>query len=106
MSNVHMDVMSKHTFRFLAAAVVGLLAVGTMFYHLVEKLSWLNAYYFSVITLSTVGYGDIVPRTAAGKLFTTLYIFIGVGLITTFFSVLVKRRAVRKGRVRPEDVQP
>jgi len=64
-----------------------------VFYHIVEKLSWLNAYYFSVVTLSTVGYGDIVPHTDAGKIFTTFYIFVGVGIITTFITTTMRRRA-------------
>lgn len=64
-------------------------------YHFVEKFSWLNAYYFSVITLSTVGYGDLVPHTDFGKLFTTLYIFIGVGIITSFISATMRRRGAK-----------
>jgi len=88
-----MQQLDKHLFRYLASAVVIILAVGIVFYHIVEKLSWLNAYYFSVVTLSTVGYGDITPHTAAGKIFTTFYIFAGVGIITTFFSVMIRRRA-------------
>jgi voltage-gated potassium channel len=87
-----MEQISKHTFRYLASAAVSIILIGTIFYHLVEKLSWLNAYYFSVVTLATVGYGDITPHTDAGKIFTTIYILTGVGIITTFFSVLVRRR--------------
>jgi voltage-gated potassium channel len=62
-------------------------------YHFVEHLSWLNAYYFSVITLATVGYGDITPHTAAGKIFTTFYVLLGVGIITTLISLRLQRRA-------------
>lgn len=65
------------------------------FYHFVEKLGWIDAYYYSVITLTTVGYGDITPKTDAGKLFTTLYLFIGIGIITAFISTSVKRRALK-----------
>lgn len=72
-----------------------MLAFGTVFYHFTEKLSWVNAYYFSVVTLSTVGYGDIVPHTNAGKIFTTFYIFAGVGIITTFFSAFMQRQGQR-----------
>lgn len=87
--------VSKRAYRFLFAVAVLTLATGTVVYHLVEKMSWLNAYYFSVITLSTVGYGDITPHTAFGKLFTTFYIFGGVGIITSFITLAVRRRGAR-----------
>jgi voltage-gated potassium channel Kch len=83
----------KHIYRVLLAAAVFTLAIGTVVYHLVEHFSWLDAYYFSVITLATVGYGDLVPHTSFGKIFTTFYIFIGVGIITAFISYSVRRRA-------------
>jgi voltage-gated potassium channel len=90
-----MNALNRHLFRYLLASVLVILTIGTVFYHLVEKLTWIDAYYFSVVTLATVGYGDIVPHTSAGKIFTTFFIFAGVGIITSFFSALVRRRAAR-----------
>ncbi len=83
----------RYTYRLLLGALVVTLAAGTLVYHLVEKFSWLNAYYFSVVTLATVGYGDFVPQTDFGKIFTTFYIFAGVGILTTFISYTMRRRA-------------
>ena len=73
-------------------------AGGAIFYHLVEKLSWLNAVYFCVITLTTVGYGDITPKTDAGKVFTIFYVLVGVGIIATLANLLVKRAMLRHRR--------
>jgi voltage-gated potassium channel len=87
-----MDHLDRYIYRYLVGVTVALIAGGTVFYHAVEKFSWLNAYYFCVVTLTTVGYGDIVPKTALGKIFTTFYIMLGVGVITTFFGVTVRRR--------------
>ena len=87
-----MDTVSKHLYRYVSLAAILVLATGTIFYHLVEKFTWINAYYFSVTTLSTVGYGDIYPTTDAGKLFTTIYIFAGVGIFTAFLTLTVKRQ--------------
>lgn len=84
--------IERHAYRLLAASAVFMLAVGTIVYHLVEHFSWLNAYYFSVITLTTVGYGDLTPHTNFGKLFTTFYVLIGVGIITTFITSMIRRR--------------
>ncbi len=85
----------KHIYRILLLAVIAVLATGTVFYHLVEHFSWLNSYYFSVVTLATVGYGDFTPHTDAGKIFTTFYIFIGVGIITTFITYSARKRATK-----------
>jgi voltage-gated potassium channel len=83
----------KHVYRVLLALTVATLGVGTVVYHFVEHFKWVDSYYFSVVTLATVGYGDYVPHTTFGKIFTTFYIFIGVGIITTFITYTVKRRA-------------
>lgn len=86
------DSFDKYLFRYLLVAASLALATGVIFYHAVEHLSWLNAYYFSVITLATIGYGDITPHTNAGKIFTTFYALFGIGIITTFISMRMRRR--------------
>ncbi|MEQ9693308.1 potassium channel family protein [Shimia sp. SDUM112013] len=69
---------------FLLVPVVG---SGTVFFHYVEGWSWLDSYFFSVITLSTVGYGELVPQTALGRFGTTVYIFVGIGV----FAFVIKQ---------------
>ena len=72
-------------FRALLLVLVGLLVSGTIFYSTVE--GWglrgdpvlparglLDALYFSVTTLATVGYGDLHPTTPLSKVFTIVYI--------------------------------
>jgi voltage-gated potassium channel len=90
-----MNHFDRYVYQYLVVATGVILAGGAIFYHIVEKLSWVNAYYFCVVTLSTVGYGDIVPKTDAGKIFTTFYIMIGVGVIATFFTTTVRRRGAK-----------
>lgn len=65
-----------------------LLAAGTLFYHRVENLSWLDALYFCVISLTTVGYGDFHPQTALGKIFTMIYLIVGLGVLAGFIGVV------------------
>jgi voltage-gated potassium channel len=57
-----------------------LIASGTVFFHYVEGWSWIDSYFFTVVTLSTVGYGSLVPATALGKVATTIFIFLGLGV--------------------------
>jgi voltage-gated potassium channel len=93
----------RHIFHYLLAATLLVITTGTIFYHFQEHFSWLNAYYFSVVTLATVGYGDLVPHTPLGKFFTTIYIFVGVGILTTFINYSLKRRANKKFKGSGQD---
>lgn len=84
-------------FRIAALAAIAMIIVGAIFYHNVENLSWVDSIYFCVITLATVGYGDITPHTDIGKIFTIFYILSGVGVIATFANLAIKRAVlVRK----------
>ena len=57
-------------------------------YHYLEGWSYIDSLYFSVVTLTTVGYGDFTPQTDAGKLFTVFYIIIGIGIIFAFVNTV------------------
>ena len=85
------NAMRDAQFRGLAGSVALVLAAGTTFYPLVEDWSVLDSLYFSVITLTTVGFGDFAPETATGKIFTILYIFVGLGFIMAFVTTIVQR---------------
>ena len=88
--------------------VASLLIVGVCFYTVVEGWSVVDAVYFSAMSLATVGFGDIVPVTAAGKIFTVVYVLVGIGILVSFFTALTARtlelqrarRGTREGEVR------
>jgi voltage-gated potassium channel len=68
--------------------VISLLIAGTAFYAIVEGWSLVDALYFCAMSLATVGYGDVVPTTDAGKLFTVVYVLCGIGILVSFFTAL------------------
>ena len=82
------DGLKEPEFRGLFWSVLFVLLGGTWFYHQIEGWSWLDSLYFSVITLTTVGYGDLSPQTAVGKIFTIIYIIIGLGILSSFILLL------------------
>ena len=72
----------------MVGATLLFLLLGCLWYPLVEKWTVVDALYFSVVTLTTVGYGDMGPSTDASKIFTTLWSFFGVALIAALISIV------------------
>ena len=58
------------------------------FYHYIEKWRYIDALYFTSATITTVGYGDITPKTDAGKIFTIIFVFTGVGIALYGLSLI------------------
>ncbi len=93
------------TFRAIVGLAAGLLVAGTLVYTIVEGWSPLDALYFSVVTLTTVGFGDFAPQTDLGKGFTIVFILAGVGIIVAFASQVVNAMvADRTERVRARHI--
>jgi hypothetical protein len=72
----------------LGVLLLALLLLATAFYHVVEGWRLIDAAYFSVVTLATVGYGDFAPATDLGKLFTIFLIISGFGLFVAMASAV------------------
>ncbi len=85
-------------FVFPGIALLGVLALGTAGYVLIEGMSVVDALYLTAVTVSTVGYGDIVPVTHAGKLFTVALIMTGVGTVLYLLTQLAE--LVIEGQLR------
>jgi voltage-gated potassium channel len=62
--------------------------IGAALYHWLEGWSWLDSFYFVVITLTTIGYGDLHPTIPATKIITIFYGLNGIVLILMLFDVI------------------
>jgi len=62
-----------------------LLVFGTAGFMLLEGISLVDAFYFTIVTMATVGYGDIHPQSGLGKILALIIIVGGVG---TFLGVV------------------
>jgi voltage-gated potassium channel len=71
---------------------------GTAGYALLEDYSLFDAFYMTVITLTTVGYEEVHPLTPAGRVFTILLLLVGV--LTFFYTVTELVRVVISGEVQ------
>ena len=94
----------KREIRGLLVITFGTIFVGTWFYYQFEPTinTWVDAYYFTVITLTTIGYGDFSPTIPLTKLFTTVYVFIGLGIIAGLIG-LVGEAVIHDANQRTEE---
>ena len=76
---------NKIRLRIYLTALAVMLLVGTIGFMFIENMSLTDAIYFSIVTMATVGYGDIHPQTGLGKILTLFIIIGGVG---TFLGVM------------------
>lgn len=67
--------------RIVLMAVLAALLLGTVTFHLLEGWSILDSLYVTAQTVTTVGFGDLTPRTALGRIFATLFMVVGVGIV-------------------------
>ena len=78
-------------FVVLALTTLVLIVGGTGFYWVWEDLSGLDSFYLSVMTLTTVGYGDVKPVTTAGKIFTIFFVIMGIGVLLALLSAIASQ---------------
>jgi voltage-gated potassium channel len=67
--------------RYALFAVLAAVAIGTLGFHLLEGWSLSDSLYATLQTVTTVGYGDVTPKTTAGRIFASIYMFVGVGTV-------------------------
>ncbi len=90
--------LEDEEFRALLALAVLLLLLGTLFYHRHEGWTLLDSAFFSLITLTTVGYGDLVPTTPLSKIFTMVYLVLGISILVGFLNKIAGKMVEhRKG---------
>ncbi len=87
-------------FKALTVSATALIIVATVTYRALEGWNWVDSLYFSVVSVTTVGFGDLVPSSDASKLFTVFYVMSGIALIAAYLQAALRRvgsRHLEKG---------
>lgn len=81
-----LDVLRDKNSRPIFYWLIAVLVIGTLFYHWFEGWDYLDALYFCVISLATIGYGDLTPTTPEAKIFTIIYVINGIAILLALFD--------------------
>lgn len=65
---------------FFASVIILIVIIGTLSFHFVEGWGLFDSFYFTAVTMSTIGYGDMAPLTHGGKIISIIYGFMGAPL--------------------------
>lgn len=82
------------------------LLLGTVVYHWLEGWSYLDALYFCVISLATIGYGDFTPTTPLARAFTIIYVINGIVILLALFDRIRMVRTQRIENAESDSVSP
>jgi ZIP family zinc transporter len=87
-----LDVMRDKSSRPIFYWTIAVLVIGTVVFHWLEGWSYLDSFYFCVISLATIGYGDLTPTTPVAKIFTIVYVINGIAIL---LALIDRVRVVR-----------
>ena len=76
--------------RVVFLAVLAALTLGTLVFHLLEGWSILDSLYVTAQTVTTVGFGDLTPRTLPGRVFATGFMMVSVGIVLYALTATVQ----------------
>src|SRR5215212_2973271 len=82
--------LPRHKFQLALGAVAGLIAFGSIGFKLLLGLPWFDCFYFTLITLTTIGYGEPPGMTEPARYFTAVLILSGVGTIGYALSIAAR----------------
>src|SRR5437763_1859967 len=77
-------------FKFLAVALAALIAAGTAGFHFIEGWPWFDGFYMVVITLTSIGYGEVHPLSHQGRMFNIGLIAAGAVIVALGLGTLTQ----------------
>jgi len=95
------------------AAIVFFFIFGVVFYHTAENMKVYDAFYFIILTITTVGYGDVYPTSTWGKIVTCFFVFAGLALLAETLNIVqdyvierinkAARKAAREAAIKEKE---
>lgn len=86
--DLYHDPMARPIFIYAAGHVM----FGAFLYHWLEGWSWLDSLYFVIVTLATIGYGDLSPTRPITKLITIFFAINGIAILLMLYDQIRRLR--------------
>ncbi|QHI38743.1 Voltage-gated potassium channel Kch [Kordia antarctica] len=80
----------KSKFYLALSLLVIVFTIGVMGFHIISDMSWIDAIYMTTITITTVGFGEVVPLDQNARLFTVCLIIVSVFVLAYAISVITE----------------
>jgi voltage-gated potassium channel len=87
---LHLTKAARRRMIYALVALVGLIALGTIGFRLLEPLTLLDSLYLTVMTVATVGYGDVHPSSRGGRGFATVFMLVSVAVVGFLLSTAIQ----------------
>ena len=86
----------RNRFIAISIATIVTLIIGVVMMRYLEGLQTIDALYFSVISLTTVGYGDFTPETTGGKIFVMGYLLVGIAIVAALLNNILQNAMAKR----------
>lgn len=94
-----LPMVAKQRLTWILILVLGIIAYGTIGFHFIEGQPWMVSFYWTFVTIGTVGYGDYSPKSPLGMFFTISLIVLGIGTfalaIESLVNLIFKRQQMK-----------
>lgn len=103
-SKTNFEIFIKtNNFNYTLLIGILVLIVSSILMTFIEKIDFFDSLWWSIVTVTTVGYGDIYPKTILGKIVATILMFMGIGLIGSLTSTISTYFINKENKSNEED---